>query len=311
MVAMNKKSFISFLLIISFVFSVAAQTQKLSEAEKNLRTHVAYLASDNLEGRRTGEQGATSAAGYVANMFANYKLKGGVSNTTNGKTSKNYLQTFPYVTGVEIAPTGNEFKLNLANTSAAQIQIEDGLAIKPVGFSPNGAVENAQVVFVGNGIVSEELKLNDYQNLDVNGKVVLALDSDIARYNSHAKAKIAKDKGAIGLLLVSRQAKLEDDKLAQLKYDQTLGEAAVPTFILSRKTGANILGIKEAELKTVEDVKAINTLKINIEMTTSPTVSFKINLTKKQSEAYNVIGILEGNDSVLKNEAIVFVSEFS
>ena len=305
-----KKQFLSFLLLISFVFSVAAQTQKLSEAEKNLRSHVAYLAADKLEGRRTGEQGATFAAGYVANMFANYKLKGGVSKTQNGKTTKNYLQTFPYVTSVEIAPTGNEFKLNLAKTSAQQFQIEDGLAIKPVGFSPNGAVENAQVVFVGNGIVSEELKQNDYQNLDVNGKVVLALDGDNARYNIHAKAKIAKDKGAIGLLLISREAKLEDDKLAQLKYDPTLGEAAIPTLLISRKTGANILGIKDAELKTVEDVKAINTLKVNIEMTTQPTVSFKINLVKKQSEAYNVIGILEGTDTQLKNEAIVIGAHY-
>ena len=310
-----KKQFLSFLLLFSFVFSVAAQTQKLSDAEKNLRVHVAYLASDKLEGRRTGEQGATFAAGYAANMFANYKLKGGVSNTKNGKTSKNYLQTFPYVTGVEIAPTGNEFKLTLANTSAAQTQIEDGLAIKPVGFSPNASVENAQIVFVGYGIISEELKINDYRNSDVNGKVVVALggnaeSENLRRYDERAKAKIAKDKGAIGLLLISREAKLENDKLAQLKYDQTLGESAVPTLIISRKTGANILGIKETELKTVEDIKAINTLKVNIEMTTSPTVSFKINLVKKLSEAYNVIGILEGNDAVLKNEAIVIGAHY-
>jgi Zn-dependent M28 family amino/carboxypeptidase len=37
----------------------------------------------------------------------------------------------------------------------------------------------------------------------------------------------------------------------------------------------------------------------------SPTVSFKVNFVKKQTDAYNVIGILEGNDAVLKNEAIV------
>ena len=80
--------------------------------------------------------------------------------------------------GVEVAPTGNEFKLNLAKTSAQQFQIENDLPVKPVGFSPNGAVENAQIVFVGYGIVSEELKINDYQNLDVNGKVVLAFDGN-------------------------------------------------------------------------------------------------------------------------------------
>lgn len=316
---MNKKSFLSFVLLISFVFSVAAQTQKISETEKNLRATVAYLASDVLEGRRTGEQGATSAAGYVANLFARYKLKGGVSNTQNGKTTQNYLQTFPYVTGVEFASTGNEFKLNLKNTSNQQIQISDSLPVKPVGFSPNGAVENAEIVYAGYGIVSEELKINDYQNLDVRGKVVLAFDgnaendnlrSPLARYDVRAKAKIAKDKGAIGLLLISREPKLEDDKLAQLKYDQTFGEAAIPTMMISRTTGANILGIKEAELKTIENLAAITTLKANFEMTTSPTVSFKVNLVKKQTEAYNVIGIVEGTDATLKNEAIVIGAHY-
>ncbi len=42
----------------------------------------------------------------------------------------------------------------------------------------------------------------------------------------------------------------------------------------------------------------------------SPTVSFKTNLVKKQTDAYNVIGILEGNDAVLKNEAIVIGAHF-
>ncbi len=88
-----KKQFLSFLLLISLAVGVAAQTaQKQTEAGKNLRKSVAYLASDALEGRRTGETGATVATGYVANMFAKYKLKGGV--VKNGK--RNFLQPFEY-----------------------------------------------------------------------------------------------------------------------------------------------------------------------------------------------------------------------
>jgi hypothetical protein len=73
-----KKQFLGFLLLLSFVVSASAQKaqpQKSDASEKNLRSHVEYLASAKLEGRRTGETGATYAAGYVANMFANYKLK--------------------------------------------------------------------------------------------------------------------------------------------------------------------------------------------------------------------------------------------
>ncbi|MGI8556527.1 MAG: hypothetical protein ACR2LT_09265 [Pyrinomonadaceae bacterium] len=73
-----KKQLFSFLFIIALFVSISAQATKQSaaktdSAEQNLRRHVTYLASDKLEGRRTGERGATFAAGYVANMFSNYR----------------------------------------------------------------------------------------------------------------------------------------------------------------------------------------------------------------------------------------------
>jgi Zn-dependent M28 family amino/carboxypeptidase len=41
------------------------------------------------------------------------------------------------------------------------------------------------------------------------------------------------------------------------------------------------------------------------------TAQLQVNLTKKQTaEAYNVIGVLEGNDAVLKNEAIVIGAHY-
>jgi aminopeptidase YwaD len=319
-----KKQLLSFLLSISFVFNVSAQAFKPTEAEKNLRTHVAYLTSDQLAGRRTGETGATSAAGYVANMFAQYKLKAGFSQTNEkGKAVKSYMQPFPYISGVEAAQTGNEFKLSLKSADNRQIQIENTpSAVKLIEFSPNGEAVNAPVVFAGYGIVSGELKYDDYAELDVRNKIVLAFEgtpennprSGFARFDARAKALIAKEKGAVGLLLISREAKLEDDKLAQLKYDQTLGEAALPTFIVSRGAAQSILGINEKDLKTAEDLTAMKKdtgLKLKIGFRdTSPVVNFKVNLAKKQIEAYNVIGILEGNDSVLRNEAIVIGAHY-
>ena len=316
-----KKQFLSFLILISFVSSVAAQ--KADPTEQNLRANVAYLASDALDGRRTGEQGATAAAGYVANLFAQYKLKAGMSSIVNGKASRNFLQKFPYTTGVEVAPEGNEFKLDLKNVTGAQIQVEQNNPFKPLIFSPNAEVRNAPVVFAGYGIEAAESNFNDYENLNVQGKVVLAFDgnpendtprSAFSRFTVHAKAKLAKDKGAIGLLLISREDKFENDRNARLRYDQTTGETAVPVFSLSRASAANILGIKEAELKTIETLTAMKkdtTARIQVGFRDlSPTVSFKINLVKKQTDAYNVIGILEGNDAVLKNEIIVIGAHY-
>ncbi|MDQ3748427.1 MAG: M20/M25/M40 family metallo-hydrolase [Acidobacteriota bacterium] len=323
-----KKQIFSFLLLLSFVFGVSAQkaqTQKADAAEKNLRTHVEYLASKKLEGRRTGETGATFAAGYIANMFANYKLKAGFSSVANGKTNANFMQTFPFVTGVEMAETGNAFGLEVTKADGQKLTFTDQPAFKPVAFSPNAEIGNTEVVFVGYGIASDELKYDDYKNLNINGRIVVAFDgnpendsphSRFARFNQHAKALIAKEKGAIGLLLISREANLENDRLAQLKYDQTLGEAALPTIVVSRKTGAKILGTDEARLKSEEEKLIVLTkgatgrTSSNKPLNSRAVANFKINLIKKQADAYNVVGILEGTDERLKNEAIIIGAHY-
>ncbi|MDQ3710720.1 MAG: M20/M25/M40 family metallo-hydrolase [Acidobacteriota bacterium] len=323
-----KKQILSFLLILSFVFSVSAQkaqTQKTDASEKNLRTHVEYLASKKLEGRRTGETGATFAAGYIANMFANYKLETGFSSVAKGKTNANFMQTFPFVTGVEMAEIGNTFGLEVTKTDGQKLTFTDQLSFRPAAFSPNAAIGNTEVVFVGYGIASDELKYDDYKNLNINGRIVVAFDgnpendsphSRFARFNQHAKALIAKEKGAIGLLLISHEANLENDRLAGLKYDQTLGEAALPTIIVSRKTGADILGTNEAGLKNKEENLILLTkgttggISSDKPFDSRAVANFKINLIKKQADAYNIVGILEGTDATLKNEAIIIGAHY-
>ena len=182
-----KKQFLSFLILISLAFSVSAQkaqTNKSGADEQNLRAHVEYLASDKLEGRRTGETGATYAAGYVANLFANYKLKASFNSTANGATKGNYLQEFPFVTGVEMAD-GNTFSVDVSKNDGQKMSFVEETAFKPVGFSPNGSIDNRAVVFAGYGIASSELKYDDYANLDVRYKIVVVFDGSAENDNPH------------------------------------------------------------------------------------------------------------------------------
>ncbi len=101
-----KRQIFRFLVLLTFVVSVSAQkTQvaKLDAVQTNLRSHIEYLASDKLEGRRTGTEGATAAAGYIANQFAKLKLKPG-SRGPNGKAG--YLQAFPHTRKDQPTVTG-------------------------------------------------------------------------------------------------------------------------------------------------------------------------------------------------------------
>lgn len=308
-----KNRFISFLFLLSLVFSASAQ--KPSDVEKNLRTHVSYLASDELEGRRTGERGATNAAGYVANMFAQYKLKTGLNEINQkGKTIKSYLQKFPYISGVETGD-GNVFSINNQNLNLQTDWM-------PYGFSPNGNFANSEIVFAGFGISATELGHDDYANLDVKNKTIVVFAgtpdggnprSPFARFNIHAKAKIAQEKGVRAILIIAGENDLKNEKSAQLNFDQTLGETSIPTIIISRKTAANLIGAKdETELAAIEKWLAGKPANALVKFTTLQKSSavINVNLIKKQTESYNVVGIVEGRDAILKNEAIVIGAHY-
>lgn len=322
-----KKHFFSFLLLISLFISVSAQTAtKPDLAEKRLRTHVDYLASDKLEGRRTGERGATFAAGYVANMFSNFKLKAGYSEVSQGKIKTSFLQPFPFVTGAEQAKTGNEFRIAVANSVGQKFQTDNSATWKPLDISPNADVRETAVVFAGYGVQSDEPKYDDYAGLDIKNKIAIVFDgtpdagnssNDYARrFDAPAKAKIAKDKGARALLIISRLVRLEDDALYKLEYDPTLGEAALPVIVVSRKTAAAIFGtdlngLNRAEsLVQLKDETGLADLRTEMQTRLRSRAAFKINIVKKQAEAYNVVGILEGNDPVLKKEAIIIGAHY-
>lgn len=301
------------------VFAQKAQVAKTDATQANVRQTIEYLASDKLEGRRTGSPGANAAAAYIADDFAKLRLKPG-ARSKNGRPS--YMQPFPYVTGVEIAKTGNEFSLELTQASGGRIKVDNLLPVKPVGFSPNGSVAQAGVVFAGFGIVSTDPKFDDYAGLDVKGKVVLVFDgypdndnphSLFGRFDARTKALIAKDKGAVGMLLISRETNYQDDRLAKLGYDQSLGEAAIPTFVVSRNTTENIIGADKDSLPLIEGMIAMRSPGVTTKFPsrdTQPVVSFKVNLIKRSVDAYNVIGILPGTDPNLKNEAIVIGAHY-
>jgi len=367
-----KKQLFSFLVLLSFLTSVSAQAIKPNVAEKNLRTHVAYLASDRLQGRRTGEQGATFAAGYVANMFAQYKLKAGFGENAGGKTKSNFLQSFPYVTGSALGEDNAlEFKSKETGAKAA-LKLKDEWM--PLGFSVSEAVTNLPLVDVGYGITAKSLNYDDYRGADVKNSVALAIDgapdkkleqfADVRR-----KALAAREAGAKALIIL---VDIKQEKFTKLNYDNQ-GDAGLPVVVMSyesmnkanqfivpkpgvssrssdgteiRHYGNSVITtepdgttttvkkpdgttftykteivkagngsyVKRADRKTI--VKNPDGTSVELEndylfretlgaKEEDFTVSVSVELNRNTADAYNVVGILEGTDAQLKNEAIV------
>lgn len=318
-----KRQLYALLLLASLVISSSAQkAQRATDVEANLRKHIEYLASDKLEGRRTGEPGANAAAAYVSNQFAKLRLRPGATDKRGKPT---FMQSYPYITGVEMTKENNTLRIDAVDKDGKPTVL--GAQGWAVGFSPNAKITNAPISFAGYGIVSKEANFDDYawqgRQMDYKGDVVLVFDgnpendnphSPYGRFDVRTKALIAKDHGAVGMLLISREEVLEHDRLTKMEFDQSLGEAAIPTMVISRATARNILGLpNEESLKNIEQLAGMKKDGQNVNIgfrDVSPRATFSISLVKESVAAYDVIGILDGTDPQLKKEAIVIGAHY-
>ena len=300
-----KRKYITILLavLLAAVGSFAQQPAAQNEpSAARLQQHVAYLASDALDGRRTGTQGANDAAHYVAGEFSRLGLrpaiqKAGASRRLSVAMSQ-YLQPFPYIAGVTLG-AGNMLSLG-------EKRVTVGKDWMPLGFSANAKVENTPIAFVGYGITASELNYDDYADKRTSGRIALALagtpDGDnphgqYARYEGvRWKAIAAKNAGARALLIVCREPLLKDDRLSQLTYDNSAGDAGLPVAVISQ----DLIGGKTTFDRLEEGAK-----KRQYIFDENSTASLTIDLVRKEVQAYNVIGVLEGSDRLLKNEAII------
>ena len=135
-----------------------------------LRAHVSYLASEKLEGRRTGTPGAQEAAGYVAREFMRLRLSPGGNTPIDDLSERSYLQEFPYVASVGLG-AGNALTATRrvgAGTQGAPLAIDFkvGEDWMPLGFGSNAKVEGG-VVFVGYGITDAAQNHDDDKGADV------------------------------------------------------------------------------------------------------------------------------------------------
>lgn len=118
------------ILIFLVLISHAATGQRLKKSDKaiieNLRTEISYLASDKLEGRRTGTPGEKLAYGYLSAQFE----KTGLIPKGDGNS---FVQAFEINEGKQILPATH---LMINGNS-----LETGKDFFPFIFSSNGSIK--------------------------------------------------------------------------------------------------------------------------------------------------------------------------
>ncbi|MEZ0390920.1 MAG: PA domain-containing protein, partial [Pseudobdellovibrionaceae bacterium] len=204
--------------------------------EQDAKAWVQYLASPALGGRATG---SAEEKEYTAKIAEAFQALGLVP-----AEGKDFLFPFTFTSGVSLGEK-NTLKFQEAGKENS-FQISNDFV--PVSFSKVGEFAAAPVVFAGYGITApaadSQAAYDSYKDLDVKGKWVLifrelpeGIPADrriyLNRYSRlHHKALIAKQAGALGLLVVNGPNS-SSQKLIKLKYEGGFAESGIPILSIS------------------------------------------------------------------------------
>jgi hypothetical protein len=263
--------------------------------EDNISFYIEYLASDSLRGRYAGTHDDRVASKYILAQFQNLDLK---------LPFDKGLQKFDIVKDLFFEPN-NSFTFD---NYEAKI-FEDFIT---AANSSNASI-SAYVVFAGYGIdkkFSNEI-WNDYQSIDVKNKLVLILSDSPKKskkeydlnISENEKIKIAKNKGCAGIIIVSGVETSAEDVLPTIYIRPDIVQNTIPIIYISRKTANKLLSNSNQKIEDLE--KKINKKDCSFSFDINKKIKIETNISYSKKQSNNIVGILEGNDEILKHEFVV------
>ncbi|HVR42789.1 MAG TPA: M28 family peptidase [Thermoanaerobaculia bacterium] len=134
-----------------------------------LRSHVAFLSDDLLEGRGPATRGDALTRLYLATQMEEMGLEPGMPDGT-------WEQPFDIV-GVH-AEVPKQWTFRPRSGSALTFENWTEYIVASGVQEPVAAVENAELVFVGFGIEAPEYRWDDFKNADLRGKILVMMNND-------------------------------------------------------------------------------------------------------------------------------------
>ncbi len=275
--------------------------------------HINFLGSDLFEGRGTGTTGGNLAAKYIALELSKLGLKPvGNENT--------FYQNIP-MHGSRVL---NSSRLTLfSNDAQIELKFNEDYLLYHSGSQTFIPVPT-QLVFVGYGIIAPEFDYNDYQEVDVEGKIVVFLEGEPSSDDKNffngeiptiysypeSKQKIAISRGARGSILIkfpnTNWKKLQKDfafENISLAYSASSNFSAVLKFQSSRQ-------LFEKSTYSLEDVFKMHSSNILRSFVLNTKLSFRGVFHERDFIAQNVAGLIEGSDPKLRDRYIIVSAHY-
>ncbi len=304
-----------FLLILAAGRATSSPPEDVA-IDNNLAAHIAFLADDLLEGRGTGTSGYNVAARYVASQFQQLGLR-------PAGNSNSWFQEVPLLES-RLDPDGTRFEIRSGSETQSLEYNLDYLA-SPSFFQDEETV-TAPLVFAGFGVHAPEMGYDDFQGLDLRGKIAVVLAKAPPRFPatrlahySHVreKSKALIHRGAVGMITVPTPKDLEESPWARIvvqarfpamRWVESDGRPA--DAFESLKASLRVSPAGAGRLFTHAPMGLTNILDA---ASRSEPPRFPLGVTatittrsgQRRLSSPNVIGILPGSDPVLSRQSVV------
>ncbi len=307
-----------YILIALFLSVVHSQENYFDLISKDsIKNHIEILGSDEFEGRGTGQQGGRKAALYLAKHFENYGLKKIGDNNS-------YFQLIPMHSNKPLKES--ELVFYKENETAKLELFDDYVLFKTGGqtFIPSPL----EMMFAGYGIIAPEYDYNDYTELDVENKIVVVLDGEplsenpnffnanfkTVYSNPESKIRLAFSRGARGIIIIPNPMKDNFFNWQNIKQQFLFDDISLAYF------ASSILGVimnpEKSEMLFKNSPFSLNDvfkMDLNGKIKSFPLstkLSFDGKFIGKDFISNNVIGLLEGSDSKLKDEYLIVSAHY-
>ncbi len=297
----------------------AAQAAAEQINPENIRAHVKFLSDDLLEGRGPGKRGGELAARYIATEFALNGLK------PAGDDGTFYQHVDLYAVHTDEAATHFAF---IPKTGAPiPLAYNTDYVTKDERGQPSADID-APIVFVGYGIDAPEYHWNDYQGVDVKGKVLLVIvneppSDDPAFFKGRAmtyygrwtyKYEEAARLGAVGVLVIHRT------DLASYPWAVVQNSQAVEKSYLKGDPLATLEAASWIQLDTARRLMQASGVDLDKEIDAAGKRGFKpielpvrlkahVASTVRPYTSANIVGKVEGADAA-PQDAVLYTAHY-
>jgi len=326
------KVFSAIFSVLLLSFPLFAQKKGLESINTiDLKRHTQFLASDELQGRNTGEPGMQIAARYLAIQAEALELKA-------LDKDQDYMQ--PYIIEEKAYDRENSHITITAPDSSSK-KSSDPFYMFPAPGGDHTLIEG-EVVFAGYGINSEEHSYNDFENIDIQDKLVMIMNrapmneegteaqfdnakwTDMQNFQYKMQYIMSQQPKAVMLVMdpKSGMQSIEDispevakflSKSRGLKKEDAesgSGPINMPGFVLIHRHVADELltgsgnNLKDLQLEIDKNLTPQSFL------LEGSSVKIEASMKTTDLEVYNVFGLIEGSDPALKEEVVIYVAHY-